>query len=100
VHAGRLGAVFRKELRDYRRNKFIAVTMLALPLFFLVIPISQVLALKSTTPALAVIVSAIVDALKDHGVRDIQMPATPYAIWQAIQNAKAKRGHPPPSGKG
>ncbi|HEY5965449.1 MAG TPA: xanthine dehydrogenase family protein molybdopterin-binding subunit [Xanthobacteraceae bacterium] len=42
-----------------------------------------------TTPALAVIVSAIVDALKDYGIRDITMPATPYAIWQAIQQAKA-----------
>jgi carbon-monoxide dehydrogenase large subunit len=36
-----------------------------------------------------VIVSAIVDALKDYGIRDITMPATPYAIWQAIQQAKA-----------
>jgi carbon-monoxide dehydrogenase large subunit len=45
-----------------------------------------------TTPALAVIVSAIVDALKDYGIRDITMPATPYAIWQAIQAAKAKPG--------
>jgi carbon-monoxide dehydrogenase large subunit len=45
-----------------------------------------------TTPALAVIVSAIVDALKDYGIRDITMPATPYAIWQAIQNAKATNG--------
>jgi carbon-monoxide dehydrogenase large subunit len=44
-----------------------------------------------TTPALAVIVSAIVDALKDYGIRDIQMPATPFAIWQAIQNAKAAK---------
>jgi carbon-monoxide dehydrogenase large subunit len=43
-----------------------------------------------TTPALAVIVSAIADALKDYGIRDIAMPATPYAIWQAIQNAKAR----------
>lgn len=43
-----------------------------------------------TTPALAVIVSAIVDALRDYGIRDITMPATPYAIWQAIQNAKAR----------
>ena len=42
-----------------------------------------------TTPALAVIVSAIVDALRDYGIRDIQMPATPYTIWQAIQQAKA-----------
>ena len=41
-----------------------------------------------TTPALAVIVSAIVDALRDYGVRDITMPATPYDIWQTIQDAK------------
>jgi carbon-monoxide dehydrogenase large subunit len=44
-----------------------------------------------TTPALAVIVSAIVDALREYGIRDIAMPATPFAIWQAIQNAKAGR---------
>src|SRR4051794_5533961 len=43
-----------------------------------------------TTPALAVIVSAIVDALRDYGIRDIAMPATPFTIWQAIQEAKAK----------
>ena len=48
-----------------------------------------------TTPALAVIVSAIVDALRDYGVRDIQMPATPFAIWQAIQQAKAATGARP-----
>jgi carbon-monoxide dehydrogenase large subunit len=43
-----------------------------------------------TTPALAVIVSAIVDALSEFGVRDITMPATPFAVWQAIQDAKAR----------
>jgi carbon-monoxide dehydrogenase large subunit len=42
-----------------------------------------------TTPALAVIVSAIVDALHEFGVRNIVMPATPYTVWQAIQDAKA-----------
>ncbi len=47
-----------------------------------------------TTPALAVVVSAIVDALKDYGIRDITMPATPLKIWQAIQDAK---GAPRPS---
>src|SRR4029079_11475141 len=56
-----------------------------------------------TTPALAVIVSGIVDALKEFGVRDIQMPATPFAIWQAIQDAKMKSksvvaAHPSPEG--
>ena len=44
-----------------------------------------------TTPALAVIVSAIVDALSEFGVRDIAMPATPFTVWQAIQDAKARQ---------
>ena len=43
-----------------------------------------------TTAAPAVIVSAIVDALKPYGVLNIDMPATPYRIWQTIQDAKAK----------
>ena len=45
-----------------------------------------------TTPAPAVIISAIVDALREFGIRDIVMPATPFAVWQAIQSAKAARG--------
>ncbi len=42
-----------------------------------------------TTAAPAVIVSAIVDALGDFGVRDVKMPATPYRIWTLIRAAKA-----------
>src|SRR6476660_609765 len=45
-----------------------------------------------TTGAPAVVVSAIVDALRDYGVRDIKMPATPYNIWRTIQDAKAIKG--------
>jgi len=41
-----------------------------------------------TTAAPAVTVSAILDALSELGVRDIAMPATPYAIWTAIRRAK------------
>jgi carbon-monoxide dehydrogenase large subunit len=41
------------------------------------------------TPALAVVVSAILDALAPLGVRDIMMPATPLRIWQAIREAQA-----------
>ncbi len=41
-----------------------------------------------TTAAPAAVSSAILDALRDLGVRDIAMPATPYAIWSAIQEAK------------
>jgi carbon-monoxide dehydrogenase large subunit len=41
-----------------------------------------------TTPAPAVIVSAILNALEPLGVRDITMPATNSEIWQAIHNAR------------
>jgi carbon-monoxide dehydrogenase large subunit len=44
-----------------------------------------------TTGALAVIVSGIVDALRELGVRDITMPATPQTVWKAIQAAKARK---------
>jgi carbon-monoxide dehydrogenase large subunit len=42
-----------------------------------------------TTAAPAVIISGIVDALRELGVTDIQMPATPHTVWKAIQDAKA-----------
>ena len=45
-----------------------------------------------TTGAPAVVVSAIVDALRDYGVRDIKMPATPYNVWRAINDAKTANG--------
>jgi carbon-monoxide dehydrogenase large subunit len=43
------------------------------------------------TPALAVVMNAIMDALKELGVEHIDMPATPHRIWSAIQQAKAAR---------
>jgi aerobic carbon-monoxide dehydrogenase large subunit len=43
-----------------------------------------------TTAAPAVVVSAIVDALRDYDVPNIKMPATPYNIWKTIQEAKAR----------
>jgi carbon-monoxide dehydrogenase large subunit len=42
-----------------------------------------------TTGAPAAIVSALVDALKPYGILNLEMPATPYRIWQAIQNAQS-----------
>jgi carbon-monoxide dehydrogenase large subunit len=45
-----------------------------------------------TTAAPAVMVSAILDALGELGVRDITMPATPYTVWMAIREAKARGG--------
>ena len=41
-----------------------------------------------TTPALAVVVNAICDALAEHGVRHVEMPATPESIWRTIQEAE------------
>jgi carbon-monoxide dehydrogenase large subunit len=37
-----------------------------------------------TTPALAVVINAVVDALSEFGVKHIEMPATPERIWRAI----------------
>jgi carbon-monoxide dehydrogenase large subunit len=39
--------------------------------------------------ALTCMMNAIVDALSDYGVANIEMPATPERVWQAIQDAKA-----------
>ncbi|MFB9948740.1 xanthine dehydrogenase family protein molybdopterin-binding subunit [Rhizobium puerariae] len=44
-----------------------------------------------TTPSLGVTVNAIADALADLGVTHIEMPVTPFRIWQAIQQAKSDR---------
>lgn len=41
-----------------------------------------------TTPALAVLVNAVVDALREYGVRHIDMPLTPERVWRAIHEAK------------
>jgi len=41
-----------------------------------------------TTPALGTTINAIVDALSELGVTHIEMPATPFRVWQAIQAAK------------
>ncbi len=39
------------------------------------------------TPALGVIVNAVVDALAEFGVTHIDMPASPERVWKAIQSA-------------
>ena len=43
-----------------------------------------------TTPALAAVVNAIVDALTPLGVRHIEMPATPERVWRAIEAARLR----------
>jgi len=42
-----------------------------------------------TTPALAAVINAIVDALSELGVRHIEMPASPERVWRAIRGARA-----------
>ena len=44
-----------------------------------------------TTPALAAVINAIVDALTELGVSHIEMPATPERVWRAIHDAEAAR---------
>ncbi|HEX9836040.1 MAG TPA: molybdopterin cofactor-binding domain-containing protein, partial [Alphaproteobacteria bacterium] len=41
-----------------------------------------------TTGALAAVMNAVHDALKQAGVARLDMPATPHRIWQAIREAK------------
>jgi carbon-monoxide dehydrogenase large subunit len=41
-----------------------------------------------TTPALAAVINAIVDALKDYGVTHMDMPATAERVWRLIQDGK------------
>jgi len=43
-----------------------------------------------TTPALGVVVNAVVDALSDYGVTHIEMPVTAEKVWRAIRNGKSK----------
>jgi carbon-monoxide dehydrogenase large subunit len=42
-----------------------------------------------TTPALAAVINAIVDALAELGVRHVEMPATPERVWRNIRAATA-----------
>ena len=41
-----------------------------------------------TTPALAVLVNAAVDALREFGVTHLEMPLTPERIWRAIHASR------------
>ena len=40
----RVGAILRKELRDYRRNRFVIGTMAAVPVLFITLPMIQLIA--------------------------------------------------------
>ena len=47
----RVGALFHKELRDYRRNRFVITTMAATPMLFIALPTIQLIAANATGKA-------------------------------------------------
>ncbi|WP_233833728.1 xanthine dehydrogenase family protein molybdopterin-binding subunit [Paraburkholderia sp. ZP32-5] len=51
-----------------------------------------------TTPALGVVINAIVDALAEFGVTHVEMPATPERVWKAIRDAREHRKNIEPAG--
>ena len=48
VSATRVRAIYRKELREYRRNRSIVATMAVIPLIFVLFPLIEVLALPAS----------------------------------------------------
>ena len=40
--------------------------------------------------ALPSVMNALVDALSEYGIHHIDMPATPFRVWQAIQTARTR----------
>ena len=40
--------------------------------------------------SLPAVMNAVVDALKDYGIRHIDMPATPERVWQALSDARRR----------
>src|SRR5215467_714579 len=44
----RVGAIVHKELRDYRRNRFVFVTMTMVPIAFIIAPMIQLFAANAT----------------------------------------------------
>lgn len=47
----RIRAVVAKELRDYRRNRFIASTMAIMPILFMIAPIATIFSLPADAPS-------------------------------------------------
>lgn len=47
-----------------------------------------------TTPALAMLVNAVVDALKEFGIEHLEMPLTPQRVWSAIHDKVGNTSDP------
>jgi ABC-2 type transport system permease protein len=54
MSSGRIAAVVRKELRDYRRNRFTITTTAIMPLVFLVSPTVTLLRIPGSAPAVTI----------------------------------------------
>jgi ABC-2 type transport system permease protein len=54
VNVGRIRAVARKEFREYRGNRFIIVTMVVLPVIFLIVPMTGLFRINAHSTATAV----------------------------------------------
>jgi carbon-monoxide dehydrogenase large subunit len=44
--------------------------------------------------SLTSVMNAVLDALADRGIRHLDMPLTPFRIWQALHEANGGAGHP------
>jgi carbon-monoxide dehydrogenase large subunit len=44
--------------------------------------------------SLTSVMNAVLDALADRGIRHLDMPLTPFRIWQALHQANGGAGHP------
>ena len=44
-----------------------------------------------TSGGLPAVANAVIDALSEYGIRNLEMPMTPSRIWQAIQDGKKKQ---------
>ncbi len=59
----RIRAIVRKELRDYRQNRFIVITMTVVPLIFVALPIIDIFTLAAAcTPAGFLVRPRVTDA--------------------------------------
>lgn len=86
------GQCYTGSFMDYRMPRANDLPMFATEIIEVLSPTNP-LGVKSggeggTTPALAVYVSAVVDALKQFGVTDMAMPVTSQAIFRAIHQPK------------
>ena len=86
------GQCYSGSLMDYRLPRASDLPMFATQIIEVLSPTNP-LGVKSggeggTTPALAVYVAAIVDALKPYGITDMALPVTSQSIFRAIHPAK------------